>query len=188
MEIKNYKIEIPQYLSIARYQQLQNIEHLSELGKLIKTLHVFTGISEDEIMTWEVADLGRVAKDFSKKGISGKALHNVQLMQNKVDNAFKWYTLKEYNNDERYVDAEIMKELPAGFALGALSFFLGTASLLSISSMTYLDQIPNRKELMKKMKRETLEALTGIGDGLRHYTRLPKQVFSISQEKLVSLN
>ena len=250
MEIKNYKIEIPQYLSIARYQQLQNIEHLSELGKLIKTLHVFTGLSEDEIMTWEVADLGRVAKDFSNKiditsqfypiwqhegvnygyadistmsmgefidletlckkptenlheimavlyrpvvkhrfdKLKWKVKHNVQLMQNKVDNAFKWYTLKEYNNDERYVDAEIMKDLPAGFALGALSFFLGTASLLSISSMTYLDQIPNRKELMKKMKRETLEALTGIGDGLRHYTRLPKQVFSISQEKLVSLN
>ena len=247
---KKYSIKIPEYLSIARYQQLQNLEHLSELGKMIRTINVFTKIPESEIRTWAIGDLGKVAKDFSNKiditsqfypiwqhndinygyadistmtlaefidletlckkptenlheimavlyrpikthrfnKLSWKIKHNVQLMRNKVDNVYKWYTLEDYNNETRYVNAEIMKDLPAGFALGALSFFLGTASLCSISSMTYLDQIPNRKEIMKKMEKETLEALTGIGDGLRHYIRSPKQVFSISQEELVSLN
>jgi hypothetical protein len=247
---KKYSLKIPKYLSIARYQQLQNIDHLTELGKLIKTVNVFTNIPESEIRTWAIQDLGKVAKDFSDKidiestfypiwqheGIDygyadistmtmgefidleqlckkpndnlheimavlyrpikthrfdklvWKTKHNIQLLRNKVDNVYKWYTLEEYNNENRYVNAEVMKNLPAGFALGALSFFLGTASLCSISSMTYLDQIPNKKEIMKTMEKETLEALTGIGDGLRHYIRYPKQVFSISQEKLVSLN
>ena len=248
---KQYQIKIPQYLSIGRYQQLQNLEHLSELGKMVRTINVFTNIPESEIKTWAIADLGKVAKDFSDnlemtsqfypiwKSSDGidygyadistmtmgefidleqlcqkptenlheimavlyrpiathrfdkliwKAQHNVQLMQNKVDNVYKWYKLDKYDNETRYVNAEVMKEIPAGFALGALSFFLGTASLCSINSMTYLDKIPNKESLMEKMKTETLEAMIAIGDGLRHYIHSPKQVFSISQEKLVSLN
>lgn len=247
---KKYSIKIPEYLSIEKYQQLQNLEHLSDIGKMVKTINVFTGIPEDEIKTWSIPDLGKVAKDFSvnidteskfypiwqhegvdygyadistmtmgefidleslcKKPndnlheimavlyrpiethrfdkLTWKAQHNVQLIQNKVDNVFKWYKLKAYDNNERSVDAEVMKQLPAGFALGALSFFLGTASLCSISSMTYLDQIPNKEELMTKMKRETLEALTNIGDGLQHYINYPKQVYSISQEEKVLLS
>ena len=62
---KNYKLEIPEYLSIDRYQRLQNLEHLSELGKLIEAIHVFTGIDRDELKTWDITDLGRVAKDYS---------------------------------------------------------------------------------------------------------------------------
>ncbi len=62
---KNYKLEIPEYLSIGIYQQLQNLEHLSELGKLIEAIHVFTGITRDELKTWSIPDLGRVAKDYS---------------------------------------------------------------------------------------------------------------------------
>ena len=115
-----------------------------------------------------------------------KAKHNVQ-MQNKVDNAFKWYTVKEYDNNERYVDAEIMKDLPAGFALGALNFFLGTANLHWINSLSSLKTVKTEK-MRKLLTKQTLEALTDIGDGLRHYTRSPKQIYSVSQEKVVSLS
>ncbi len=246
---KNYNIEIPEYLSIDRFQKLQNLEHLSELGKMIRTIHVFTDIPEEEIKTWAISDLGKVGKDFSErvdatakfypmwehKGtnygyvdistmsmgefidletlckepnknlheimavlyrpvvnhrfdkLKFKAKHNVQLMQNKVDNVFKWYTVTEYNNDERYVDAEVMKDLPAGFALGALNFFLSTANLHWINSLSSLKTVKTDK-MREVLTRQTLEALTHIGDGLRHYIRSPKQTYSISQEKLVSLN
>ncbi len=246
---KKYNIEIPEYLSIDRFQKLQNLEHLSDLGKMIRTIHVFTDIPEEEIKTWAISDLGKVGKDFSErvdatakfypmwehKGtnygyvdistmsmgefidletlckepnknlheimavlyrpvvnhrfdkLKFKAKHNVQLMQNKVDNVFKWYTVKEYNNDERYVDAEVMKDLPAGFALGALNFFLSTANLHWINSLSSLKTVKTDK-MREILTRQTLEALTHIGDGLRHYIRSPKQTYSISQEKLVSLN
>lgn len=246
---KNYNITIPEYLSVDRFQQLQNLEHLSELGKMIKTIHVFTKIPEDEIKTWAISDLGKVGKDFSNrvstktefypmwehKGtnygyvdistmsmgefidlenlckkpnenlheimavlyrpvlthrfdkLKFKAKHNVQLIQNKVDNVFKWYTVKEYNNDSRHVDAEVMKDLPVGFALGALNFFLGTANLHWINSLNSLKTVKTDK-MKKLLTKQTLEALTDIGDGLRHYIRSPKQTYSISQEKIVSLN
>ena len=249
MEMKNYKITIPEYLSIDRFQKLQNIEHLSDLGKMIRTIHVFTEIPEDEIKTWAISDLGKVGKDFSDrvdatsqfypmwqhKGINygyadistmsmgefidleslckepnknlheimavlyrpvvkhrfdklvWKAKHNVQLMQNKVDNAFKWYTVEEYNNDQRYVDAEVMKDLPTGLALGALNFFLGTANLHWINSLSSLKTLKTEK-MRKLLTKQTMEALTNTGDGLRHYIRSPKQIFSVSQEKVVSLN
>ncbi len=245
---KNYQITIPEYLSISKYQELSNLEHLTDIGKMVRTINVFTDIAEDEIKTWAVGDMGKVATDFSNKldvesqfypiikikdvnygyadistmtlgefidletlckkpqanlheimavlyrpikkhrfeKLTWKAQHNVQLMQKKVDNVFKWYTLEEYNNDNRVVDGEAMKELPTGFALGALSFFLGTASLLSINSKTSSNK--ETTTITKKAKKQITEALTLIGGGLQHYIRSPKQIFSISQEKIVSLN
>lgn len=246
---KNYNITIPEFLSIEKYQRLQNLEHLSDIGKMIATIAVFTGIDEEEIKTWALPDLGKVAKDFSTnidteskfypiwqhKGVNygyadistmslgefvdleslckkpndnlheimavlyrpiethrfdkltWKAQHNVQLIQNKVDNVFKWYKLKPYNNEERHVDSKVMLDLPAGFALGALSFFLGTANLHWINSLNSLKTLKTEK-MTKMLKKQTMEALISIGDGLRHYINSPKQVYSISQEEKVLLN
>ena len=248
MEMKNYKITIPEFISISKYQELSTLEHLSDIGKMVKTINVFTGIDEDEIRTWEVNDMGKVARDFSTKldiesqfypiiqindvnygyadistmtlgefidletlckkpqenlhaimavlyrpikkhrfdRLTWKAQHNIQLMKKKVDNVFKWYTLEEYDSNNRAVDAKVMKDIPTGFALGALSFFLGTASLLSTSSQTF-----SNKELTtitKKVRKQIMEALAHIGGGLAHYIHSPKQIYSVSQEKIVSLN
>ena len=245
---KNYNITIPEYLSIDRYQRLQNLEHLTELQKLVETVHVFTGLDKDEIQTWSIPDLGRVTKDFSTivdvtsqfypiwqhEGInygyadistmtlaefidletlckkptenlheimavlyrpikkhrfnklSWKVKHNVQLFQEKLGNVFKYYELNKYNNKTRFVDAEVMKDLPAGFALGALSFFLGTANLHWINSLTSLKTLKTEK-MVKLLEKQTLEALILSGDGLRHYIRSPKQIYSISQDKQVLL-
>ena len=249
---KKYSIEIPEYISIEKYQELTNLEHLSDIGKMIRTINVFTGIPEDEIKTWAISDMGKVAGDFSSKldiksqfypiiklndvdygytdlstmslgefidleslckkpqinlheimavlyrpikthrfdKLVWKAQHNVQLMQNKVDNAFKWYTVEEYDNNKRTADAEIMKQLPTGFALGSLSFFLGTASLYSINSINSSNLVGTKEmeEVKEKTKNQLMEALAHIGDGLAHYIASPKQAFSISQEKLVSLS
>ena len=37
---KNYNITIPEYLSIEKYQRLQNLEHLSDIGKMVATIAV----------------------------------------------------------------------------------------------------------------------------------------------------
>jgi|TARA_R110000823_G_scaffold247632_1_gene371375 hypothetical protein len=249
---KKYSIEIPEFISISKYQELTNMEHLTEIGKMVRTINVFTKIPEDEIKTWAITDMGKVAGDFSNKldiksqfypiikindvdygytDISSmslgefidleslckkpqanlheimavlyrpikthrfdklvwKAKHNVQLMQKKTDNVFKWYTVEEYNNNNRIADSEAMKELPTGFALGALSFFLGTASLYSINSINSSSQVGKMEmeEVKKKTTKQLMEALAAIGDGLVHYIHSPKQAFSISQEKLVSLS
>lgn len=249
---KNYQITIPEFISIEKYQELTNLEHLSDIGKMVKTINVFTGIPEDEIKTWAIADMGKVAGDFSNKldiksqfypiiklndvdygytdistmslgefidleqlckkpqanlheimavlyrpitkhrfdKLVWKAQHNVQLMQKKTDNVFKWYTVKEYDNDSRIADAEVMKQLPTGFALGALSFFLGTASLYSINSINSSNLVGKKEmeEVKKKTTEQLMEALAATGDGLAHYIRSPKQAFSVSQEKLVSLS
>ena len=93
MEMKNYKITIPEYLSIDRFQKLQNIEHLSELGKMIRTIHVFTDIPEDEIKTWAISDLGKVGKDFSDR----------------VDTTAKFYPMWQHKGiDYGYVDISAM--------------------------------------------------------------------------------
>ena len=58
---------MPAFISIEKYQELTNLEHLSDIGKMVRTINVFTGIDEDEIKTWAVNDMGKVAKDFSTK-------------------------------------------------------------------------------------------------------------------------
>ena len=249
---KNYNITIPEFIAIEKYQELSNMEHLSDVGKMVKTINVFTGIPEDEIKTWAIADMGKVAADFSNKldiqsqfypiikindvdygyadistmslgafidleqlckqpqanlheimavlyrpitkhrfdKLTWKAQHNVQLMTKKTDNVFKWYSIEDYDNTQREVDGIAMKQLPTGFALGALSFFLGTANLYSINTLTSSNQV-GKKEIttaMNQVKKQTLEALADIGDGLARYIHSPKQTYSVSQEKLVSLS
>ena len=245
---KNYKLEMPEYLSIDIYQQLQNLEHLSELGKLIEAIHVFTGIDRDELKTWDIPDLGRVAKDYSAidtqeqfypliklndktygyADISTMSLgefidlenlckkpninlheimavlyrevkshkfdnfiwnvkHNVQISRNKVDNVFKWYKIKEYSSEDRVVDSNVMKELPVSLALGALSFFLSTASLHYLNSINSSEMPVAERAMMRKAKTTTLEALTHIGGGLQQYTLFPRQIYSVSLGETVSL-
>ena len=103
-----------------------------------------------------------------------------------AENLFKYYTLEEYDSSKRAEQADKLSVLPASMALGALSFFLGTANLHWINSLTSLKTLKTDK-MKTLLEKQTLEALMGTGDGLRHYIRSPKQIYSVSQEKIVSL-
>tara|TARA_Y100000004_G_C8897522_1_gene404841 strand:+ start:17 stop:766 length:750 start_codon:yes stop_codon:yes gene_type:complete len=245
------KITIPDYLSVANFQKLQNLEHLSDLEKLIETIHVFTGIDREEVAMWSPKDLGKITNDLtsameykeifypvfeldgvnygysdisqmslgefidleklSKEPIknlheimaiiyrpiekhkfdkmSWKTLHGIRLFTEKLDNIFKWYTLQKYDSKDRESMSLIMAGLPVQFALGALSFFLGIVNIYLNSSLPSLDNQTKAKSMRiaEIMTEETLGALTNIGDGLRHYIHSPKQIYSVSQEKEVSL-
>lgn len=245
------KINIPDYLSVSNFKKLQSLEHLSDLQKLIETVHVFSGYSKDEIAKWSPKDIGLIANDLTTamdykeifypviqindvnygysdisqmtlgefidlerlckepvnnlseimaiiyrpivkhkfNKMSFKTLHGVRLFTEKLDNVFKWYTIKEYDSKDRESDAKIMDELPVQFAMGALGFFLGIVNLSLANTNPYLDS--KNKTQMKgnvTVTRKTLETLTNIGAGLQQYIRYPKQTYSVSQEKQVLLS
>ena len=102
-----------------------------------------------------------------------------------MDNIFSHYTLKKYNSDDRLATAEIMKQLPAGFALGALGFFLATANGYSITTLP--SSTVEEKVMKKELTKMNQSLLENIGAGLRQFIISPSQVYSISQEKRVSL-
>ena len=114
-----------------------------------------------------------------------KVKHMLKLAVKKVDNIFKRYEVEKYDSNKRVINADIMKDLPVAFALGAMGFFLETASL---SSITTLHSLPKeKKQEMTKIKNASLLRLNHIGDGLRQFITSPTQVYSILQEKTVSL-
>jgi len=63
---KKVAITIPDYLNVGKYQQLQNLEHLTELRRLIVTISILTDISEEEINTWDPMDISKIYNDVIK--------------------------------------------------------------------------------------------------------------------------
>ena len=59
------KITIPEYLSVDNFKRLQNLEHLTDLNKLVETIHVFTNIDKEEIIKWSPKDMGIIANDLT---------------------------------------------------------------------------------------------------------------------------
>lgn len=110
-----------------------------------------------------------------------KKAHKVLLHKRKVDNIFKYYKLKKYNSEDRFEASEHLKELPVQYALGAMGFFLGSASGYLTTLMPSSD---NNQQMEKtRLMIENLSHLVNIGDGLRQFINSPTQVFSISQGK-----
>ena len=85
----------------------------------------------------------------------------------------------------RYETAERFKQLPVNYALGAMSFFLATASGYLTITAPYSTEA---EELMlNKLTEMNLNLLKNIGTGLRSFMHYPKQVYSLSQGTEVSL-
>lgn len=64
--MKKVNITIPDFLSIENYRKLQNIEHLSEMNKLIYTVSVLADIDEEEVKTWSPTDIAIIANDLTE--------------------------------------------------------------------------------------------------------------------------
>ena len=60
------KITLPDFLRVKDYQKLQNLEHLSDLEKIVKSISVMGGISVDDIRQWGIQDIKKVYTDISK--------------------------------------------------------------------------------------------------------------------------
>jgi hypothetical protein len=115
-----------------------------------------------------------------------KLVHNVRLFTKQMDNIFSHYTIEEYDSKQRQINSKQLEKIPAQFALGALGFFLGLGNLFIQSSLPY--STVKEKVMLKEMTEQSLQALVHIGNGLAQFIHSPKQVYSILQEKKVSLN
>ena len=116
------------------------------------------------------------------KSMEYKLKHNFKLGQGKVENILKYYTVEEYDSEKRLDNAEVMATLPVSFALGALSFFLQTASLHLRGTEIY--SYPNvTKKRKKEMIEETAKTLLmNIGDGLQQFITSLQHPSLVSQE------
>lgn len=240
-------LEIPDFITVGQYQQISNLEHLTELDKTIKIISILCNVSEDEIREWDTSVIPQIYKDLIKlldvkeefhaiynyedtlygfanldnmslgeftdlerlcqdpienlheitailyrpikkhifNNFFWKKAHKVLLNKRKVDNIFKHYKLKKYNSEDRFEAATRMKELPVGYALGAMAFFLGNAS--GYLTLIMPSSTQEEKQMRASLIQENLNLLVSIGDGLQQFINSPNQVYSISQKQKILL-
>jgi len=77
----------------------------------------------------------------------------VKMLNNKVENVFDWYEIEEYDNKQRVRVEDDFKDFPAFIILGALGFFLSTASL-------YLNSIASSEKVITERMENNLENKT----------------------------
>ena len=111
--------------------------------------------------------------------------HGLNVGKGEMANIFKYYEIEKYNADKREINAEVLKDIPAAFALGALSFFLQVAALSLKSTQTSSLKNLSKQEMMK-MAREITSP--DIGDGLRLFIssrRVPS--LTLQETKLLQI-
>jgi len=101
------------------------------------------------------------------KGMKWAFKNTFKVSQGDAENLFKYYTLEEYDSNKRDEQAELLSEVPASMAFGALNFFLALAS--SSLANSNLSSLPP-KQAMKAMKTMNQKmASIPIGDGLAQF-------------------
>lgn len=100
----------------------------------------------------------------------------LKMVRNKVENVFDWYELTPYDSKERKDREEEFKQFPANILLGALGFFLNTASLY-LNNTAFSQQILT-EETMKKNETTLMETLLQtIGGGSGLFTHSPNPIY-----------
>jgi hypothetical protein len=110
--------------------------------------------------------------------------HGINVAKGQVEDIFKYYEIEKYDVEKRYDNAEVLKHIPAGFALGALGFFLQVATLSLKSTQESSKKTLTQKEMMNLAKEIILPV---IGVGLPHSISSQKVPSLISQETNLSL-
>lgn len=91
----------------------------------------------------------------------------LKMANNDVENVFDWYEIEEYDVKKRKDREEEFKQFPVHILLGAVSFFLSTASLYLNTTAYSQDQI--QKTMMTTTEKNLMESLLesiGVGGGL----------------------
>ena len=101
--------------------------------------------------------------------------HGVSVAKGEVEDIFQYYEIEKYDTEKRFDIAEALKHMPAGFALGALGFFLQVATL-SLKGTQISSNKPLTKKEMMNLAKQIILPVTGVG--------LPH---SISSQKVPSL-
>jgi hypothetical protein len=59
---KKIRVELPEYFTIAHYKRMGSFEHLDEVEKIIATIVAMTDYTQEDVMTWKMADMFKVYK------------------------------------------------------------------------------------------------------------------------------
>ena len=71
-----YQIDIPEYLTIGDYQQITNLEHLTENEKMVEMISIITHLDREVIRKWEPSQLsGLVESVFSLMNIDNATFY-----------------------------------------------------------------------------------------------------------------
>lgn len=111
--------------------------------------------------------LYRPVKQHRFKTLEFHVKQKIKMLKNDVENVFDWYTLEDYDSEQRRMVEEEFKQFPAHIFLGAVSFFLSVGSLYSTNTL-YSEGIITEK-MMKEMTTDQLQVLsatTMAGGGL----------------------
>jgi hypothetical protein len=111
--------------------------------------------------------------------------HGISVAKGQVEDIFKFYDVEKYNVEKRFNNAEVLKDMPAGFALGALGFFLQVATLSLKNTKTSSQKTLSKQEITKIVKETTF---LGIGDGLQLFTSSRKvPSLTLQETKLLQI-
>jgi len=190
-EIKQHQPQEIQNTYVSILEQFKDID--AKFFPVIEINGVLYGFNPVSKMTiGEYMDIERLAKDteanmeeimailyrpitrHSFNGIKWNVVKSFKIGFGEVENLFKYYQIEKYDSNIRAERADIMKDIPVSFALGAFSFFLVLASSSLVG--TQVSSFKNKKE-KKKIMNQMKELLTvPIGDGLLQfitYLKLP---------------
>lgn len=182
-EVKDYPVELLVNIS---NDLSKVVDHKNEFHSIIEwdgQLYGFANLKQATL--GEYMDLDNLSKDLQGnmekiaailyrpitkhrfESLQFAVKQKIRMLSNKVANVFDWYTIEKYNSETRKDREELFKDFPAHIFLGALSFFLTTASLY-LNRIQYLeDQISKRTmESQEKNLLESLSLSTGAGGGL----------------------
>jgi hypothetical protein len=104
----------------------------------------------------------------------------IKSVNNKVEDPFKYYTIEKYNNTNRLDREKLFESFPAHVLNGALSFFLGSASLYLNSTLFSKEESSKTKQIQETRILESLSQT--IGSGGEPYTVYLSPISYQSQE------
>ena len=101
----------------------------------------------------------------------------IKLANNSVENVFDYYTIEEYNSDKRKEVEKDFLDFPVHILLGALGFFLGSASMY-LANIAFSQDKSISKQMIQTTEKKILQDLSlSIGDGLQLFTNSQKQMY-----------
>lgn len=101
---------------------------------------------------------------------------SLKMVNNKVENVFDWYTVEDYDSEQRRFDAIMMKDFPVHIILGAMDFFLTIVNLSLTDTLFSTGKMDKKRtEALKSRTMKNLLQNTGAGSGL--YTNSVKPIY-----------
>lgn len=108
------------------------------------------------------------------KSLKFAVKQKIKMLNNDVENVFDWYETEPYDSGKRKMREESFRDFPAHIFLGAVSFFLSSVNLYSISILSSQEKVTKR--MAKKMMDDQIRVLSeniGAGGGLFTHSLSP---------------